>query len=381
MKIFYFIPSIHNPGGMERTLFLKVNYLSDVLGHDVTIITTESEKYGQPYFELSNNVKVIPLLICFSDHFSKPLIYKILSHYKKLVHYKKIVKKLLELEKPDICISLLGKEIDFIHQLKDGSKKIGEIHFARDIRRQFIESLHKGWIWSCIGSFRTWQLERAVSKLDQLVVLTQQDLVEWKLKRQIICIPNANPICSDRFASGKDKRVISVGRLDPQKGYDRLIEAWFLVHKKHPDWTFAIYGDGYQRDEFQKRINVLGLQAVIHLERPTQLILEEYLKSAFYVMSSRYEGLPMVLIEAMACGLPCVSFDCKCGPKDVITDGVDGILVSEGHIEGLAKEIIFLIENEDKRSAMSIQAIEKSKTFDIDKIMNQWVDLFNYITK
>lgn len=375
MKIFYFIPSVNNPGGMERTLFLKVNYLTTILGYDVTIITTEKERYAAPFFYLSCNVKVLNFEVDFDSHFSKPLLSKFIFHKRKLSQYRKKVELLLLAEKPDICISLFGKEVDFLPKLKDGSKKIGEIHFAKDIREQFLTSRKSGLLWNMLGKIRTLQLTQAAAKFDHVVVLTQQDLEKWNL-RNCSCIPNANPIETILTSTSEEKRVISVGRLDPQKGYDYLIEAWQIVYENCPDWSLTIFGDGYQREELQSRINQLGLQSVITLCQPTTEITSEYINSSLYVMSSRYEGLPMVLIEAMACGLPCISFDCKCGPRDIISHNIDGLLVPERDVDILAASIVDLIENREKRRRMSLMAIKKSKDYSIDKILRMWDELF-----
>lgn len=363
---------------MERTLFLKVNYLVDILGYNVTIVTTEKEKYFAPFFHLSNNVKILNLQIDFDSHFSKPLIYKIILHARKIYRYRKKVELLLRIEKPDICISLFGKEVEFLPKIKDGSKKIGEIHFAKDIREQFLTSRRNGVLWRLLGKIRTFQLTKSAAKFDHLVVLTQQDLAKWNLKN-CSCIPNANPINTVHTSSCETKRVISVGRLDPQKGYDMLVAAWKIVYNKYPDWTLSIFGEGYQQEELQCTIKNLGISDSVVLNRPTAEIISEYLNSSFYVMSSRYEGLPMVLIEAMACGLPCISYDCKCGPRDIISHNIDGLLVPEGNIDALASAIIRLIENKEQRKQMSLNAIVKSKDYNIDIILKMWDELFRKV--
>jgi len=137
----------------------------------------------------------------------------------------------------DICISLGGKEIEFLYKLPVKCKKIAEMHFAMNSRNQFMTSHNNGILWEILGKIRNKQLQHAVLGLDKLVVLTKEDQLEWK-KSQInaLQIPNPNPLKNKTVSTLDMKRVISVGRLDAQKGYDMLIEAWALVSMKHPDW-------------------------------------------------------------------------------------------------------------------------------------------------
>lgn len=378
MKIFYFIPAITSAGGMERTLILKANYLTDILNYDVTIITTEKESTTIPFFIISDKVKIVRLNIGFSEHFSKSFLLKILLHYKKLCLYRRQTELLLTKEKPDICVSLLGKEVAFLPHLKDGSKKIGESHFAKDYSKQLILARHSAIWWRLYASFSVWHLECMVAKFDHFVVLTKHDIGLWSRVTNISCIPNANPLgVQSTNYNILSKEVISVGHYFYEKGYERLISAWKNVKVKHPDWKLRIFGDGELREKYESIIKKLDLQDVVILNYPVRNILSEYKKSSFYVMSSRSEGLPMVLIEAMSCGLPCIAFDIRSSMKDIISHQIDGILVKEGDIELFANAIIELIENDEKRKIMSLNAFEKSKLYDIENIMSMWIQLFD----
>ena len=175
-----------------------------------------------------------------------------------------------------------------------------------------------------------------------------------------------------------NKNVIAVGRYSHQKGFDLLVEAWSVVAKKHPDWILNVYGDG-DRTELQNKIDELNLTKSFIANEKTDAIIQKYLESSIFVLSSRYEGFGLVLIEAMNCGVPPVSFACPTGPKDIITHGEDGILVENGNIEQLAEKICYLIENEDVRKKMGRNARENVKKFKKEIIMDQWKKLFEML--
>jgi glycosyltransferase involved in cell wall biosynthesis len=174
------------------------------------------------------------------------------------------------------------------------------------------------------------------------------------------------------------KRVLAVGRISYQKGYDRLIEAWWLIADSIPEWKLTIIGqceDLREMDKIQSLITKYRLTNVEVLP-PSKNIVKEYASSSLLVMSSRFEGFPLVLLEGMACGLPCISFDCKCGPKDVITHNVDGLLVKNGDIVGLSQAILYMAENEKERRRMGANALKKAQKYTFTEIMKQWDTLF-----
>ncbi|NDV47268.1 glycosyltransferase family 4 protein [Paludibacter sp. 221] len=378
MKLLYFIPALYNSGGMERVLSEKMNYLvREYNNYEIIVVTTE--QLGRPvFFPLDEQIKQIHLDIDFNNHYQEPLLKKFIHHKQKLKSYKKNIIQILSEHKPDICISLCGKEIEFLYKIKDSTIKIAEIHFSMNVREQFI-SRKGNYLWKMLGKIRTLQLKKQTKSLDKLVVLTQNDKKQWeKTHKNIIVISNPNPLKPKEYLYNNESRtVISVGRLDYQKGYDRLIDTWKIVAEKYPDWQLNIFGSGEDKNALTKQIKQNHLEKDIHLKGISNKIEEEYYKSSFYVMSSRYEGLPMVLIEAMACGLPAISFDCEHGPREIIVNDMNGFLVPAFDINGLAEKIILLIENEEKRIEMSFNAYETVKTYNISAIMKQWDTLFH----
>lgn len=381
MKLLYFIPSLFGPGGMERVLTQKVNYLSNNLGYEISIVTTE-QMDNACFYPISEKIDLLHLNIDFNKHYNKGIINKTYSHFKKLKLYRKLVEEIINENKPDLCISLCGKEIEFLSKIKTKVPKVAEIHFSMNYRKQFITSRKKGFIWALLGDIRTLQLKKATKNLDKLVVLTSQDKDQWKkTHRNIIQIPNPNPFDPRSSSKVQNKTVITVGRLDAQKGYDLLIDSWVFVAQKNPDWALNIFGKGEWEDLLLSKIKINKLENRVYLKGLSSQIEKEYESSSIFVMSSRYEGFGMVILEAMSFGLPVVSFNCQWGPSDLIQDGKNGFLVPPLDIKTLADKINYLIEHAIERKEMSINAIESSKKYQISEIMKQWDSLFNSLHK
>lgn len=218
-----------------------------------------------------------------------------------------------------------------------------------------------------------------------IVTLTETDrkayLSNLKCKAEVIAIENPMVFYPDEYASCSEKTVLSVGRLNYQKGFDRLLEAWKIVSEKHPDWILKIAGTGEQEAQLKDLSKELGVEGTVRFLGQISDVAKEYLNSSIYVMSSRFEGFPMVLLEAMPFGLPVVSFDCPTGPKDIIKDGEDGILVANGDIKGLAEGICRLMEDVELRKSMSIKARNNIRRFDKENIMEKWMRLFESMDK
>lgn len=371
MKIVYCIHGTYNSGGMERVLANKINYLVCNKGYDITIITTE-QKGRKSFFDFHDSVSCIDLGINYSDDSVKGIIRKGLSFWRKRkIHKKKLSEILLKI-KPDIVVSMFGAEIYFLPDIADGSKKILEIHFSKFFRMQY----GRGWLWKAVDMFRSKQDERMVKTFDRLVVLTNEDKENWKNCNNIQVIYNFIVDAPGNTAELEKKKVIAVGRLTYQKGYERLIKAWKIVAEEYPDWHLDIYGDGELHNQLLKEIQRENLIGKIALNAPVTDIESIYLDSSFLVLSSRYEGMPMVLLEAFSHGLPVVSYACKCGPRDVISDMVDGFLIEEGNIVALADGIKKMISDVSLRKDMGRNALQKSRKFSQKVIMNQWITLF-----
>lgn len=373
MKIIYCIHSICNPGGMERVLYNKVKYLSERMGYDILIVTTDQHN-RPPFYPFPKEVRMVDLGINYSEDNVKGALGKIIGYLKKKKKHQQLLTELLMREKADIVVSLYPSESSFIPDIKDGSKKVLEIHYCKFFRLQYGRKGLLGWI----DRLRTKQDEHIVSRFDRFVVLTQEDKGYWGDIPNITVIPNAAMHVAEKYADVSAKRVIAVGRLDYQKGFDRLINAWKLIQLsgRFNEWRLDIFGQGEWKDMLNRMIHEGDIADTASIHNPTKEIGNEYAKSSMLVMSSNYEGFPMVMIEAMACGLPVVSYDFKCGPKDIIDEGSNGLLVREGDIDGLASAMMKLMSAEQLRQRMSENAKKVVETYSEENVMRQWLDLF-----
>ena len=369
MKIIYCIASVYNPGGMERVLLNKLRWFVRQGGYDLGIVTTDQQG-RPPFYAFPPEVKMTDLGINYSlDNGRNPLAKILLYFHKRRLHRRRLTEFLLR-EKADVVISLYPSESSFIPRIKDGSKKVLELHFNKFFRLQYAR---RG-LMGLADRFRSWQDQRIVRCFDRFVVLTREDAGYWGMLPNLEVIPNAvsgiPPVQADIRRS---RRVIAVGRLDYQKGFDRLLDAWALLPAELREaWQLDIFGQGEWEEKLRKQIECLGISASTAIHRPIRHIFEEYAQSAFLVMSSHYEGLPMVMIEAMSGGLPVVSFDFPCGPRDLIRDGENGLLVPEGNVPALAAAMERMMKDEKLRERMSAETCSIREQFSEDKIMKQW---------
>lgn len=373
MKLIYCTHSTYNPGGMERVLLNKVTYLSALPGWEVSVVTTDQHQ-RPPFYPFPEQVRMTDLEINYSEDNEKGTWKKITGYLRKRKEHKRKLTALLLKEKPDIVVSLYPSESSFIPEIQDGSKKVLELHYCKFFRLQYGR---KG-LLGLIDKWRTRQDERIVRRFDKFVVLTNEDKGYWGNLPNLEVIPNAAKLVSKRYSDGKNKRVIAVGRLDYQKGFDRLIQVWELVQKtgKYTDWNLDIFGQGEWKEWLQLLIDEKYLSDTLHINKPTNRIYEEYAKSSIIVMTSNYEGFGMVLVEAMACGVPAIAFDCQCGPKDIIQPGENGLLVRNGDIEGLATAMMKLMDDAAYRQRLSENAKGIISTYAEETVMQQWITLF-----
>ena len=371
MRIVYCIPATSNSGGMERVLTRKVNYLAD-LGHELIIITTD-QRGAKPFFPLDESVKQYDLGINYDENNGQGILAKALAYpRKKRLHKQRLQALLLKL-RADIVISMFGDDSSFLPKIKDGSKKILEYHFSKLKRLQY----GRTGLWRLVDVLRTKMDERTVKPFDRFVVLTAEDQGYWGALPNIRVIPNPLPFTSEETSSCRATKVVAVGRYDFQKNFSKLLQLWACIVPQFPEWTLEIYGNGALRGELEQEVKELGISSSVTLAQPTHQMKEVYLSASIYAMTSHYEGLPMVLIEAQQMGLPIVSFACPCGPRDVIHDGEDGFLIPMGEDDIFLKALTTLMASEEKRACMGQRAREASARYEVDAVMNKWLTLFS----
>lgn len=374
MKIIYCLKSLKIYGGLEKVIIDRANYLSNKFNYEIVFVTTDQGN-NSIAFPLSPKIKVIDLNINFSEIQNNKLN-KYLKLFIKFIKYKDKIKKIILKEKPNFVVSLGAEDKIILPFLKKNYILIREIHLAK---KKYLEVtgniffFHK-YIFYAIGNL-------LIKKYDKVILLTEEDRKIRRIKKDAIVIPNPININIPASSNCENKKIISVGRLERQKGYDLLINVWKRLADKFPEWKVEIYGEGSEKEKLQNKIKKAKLEDRFYLKGTTDNIQEKYIQSSIYVMSSRYEGFGLVLIEAMNCGLPVISFKCKSGPSEIITDNVDGFLCEEENVIEMANKIEELIVNEEKRKQFGKNAKKNIQRYSQDKIMNQWKELFEELVR
>lgn len=372
MKIVYCLNSISYIGGTEKVVVIKANALAET-GNEVHIVVTE--KGGEnPLVPLSPKVKLTNLDVNYYEDDCKGRLYVLKGIFVKRLRHKRRLKKALEQIKPDIVISVGQCEKYFLPTIKGDFATVREFHYAMNYRMQHAHSLFDR-ILAAGGDF----MDRIyLRRYDRVVLLTEEDRnTNMRSLSNVSVIPNPLTLCScEQAALLEEKKIISIGRLERQKNYSSLLRAFRLVADKHPDWSLEIYGEGSLRVELEKTAMDLGLSPEKIFKGASRDVAKVLCTGSVFVLSSLYEGFPLVLLEAMCCGIPVVCYSCPCGPKDVITEGRDGFLVPLGDESALAERIIYLIEHPDTRRTMGSEARKTSKEYGIENVVSKWNALF-----
>lgn len=377
MKIVYCIQGMYKSGGIERVVTMKANYLAQH-GYDVTIITTDQA--GRPYFfAIDERVKRTDLGLDYGKLDYLPS-YKRLWHTRlKRKEHKALLEQTLKHEQADFCVSVGFQDEDILPSLQDGSRKILEYHTSRSASILMYPPQQK--LKRFLGYLRIKLRERLAAKYDCFVILTEVERTEWKGIPRIEVIPNANPLETTEQADvASSHKIIAAGRMEYVKNFLELVDIWAKVAPSHPDWHLSIYGDGWVYPFLKERIAQHGIEAQTILEGSSNDMASAYADSSIYVMTSHFEGLPMVLIEAQTMGLPVVSYACPSGPKDIIQDGVNGFLVSPYNQEAFAERLDKLISDTDLRVRMGEEGRRLSQRYTPEVIMSKWEKLFAQLT-
>ena len=365
MKLLYIVPKINNEGGVARVLSTKANYFVEKLGYEVHILTQNDGNF--------------PLFYMFIDAIN---LLDISLKGKKssfFFQYKKAIQNAVDTLNPDLIIvcdnGLKAFTIPFI--LKTKIPIIFECHGSKFVEENF----KKGTLLSeKFAKIKSTYKNFGATKFNKFVALSSESLKEWGIDNAVV-IPNPLWIESPLSAELHAKKVIAVARHSFEKGLDRLLLIWQKIIENHPDWILEIYGKSNGNDSLQLLANSLNLTKNIVFCEPVKNIEDKYLEASIYLMTSRSEGFPMVLMEAMAMGLPCVAYDCPVGPRAIIINNENGFLVEDGNIQSFVQKIELLIENEELRIQMGQNAKKSVAKYDLETIMQLWKSLFESLVK
>lgn len=358
IKIGIIIDDITKSAGTERAVTSLVNGLMKFYPseYQISILSVFSNSKTPIFFEIDPKVEII--------HLNKKNDFNALT---KVFWYKALISDLKSLNEKKNYQVLLGTT--YIHNILLGfitknsnTKSIGCEHEVYDYPPKLIQQIRK----------------IMYPKLDQLVVLNETEKQRYTFSKRISIIPNSNPITTEKKADLNSRRIISVGRLTHQKGFDMLIEAAEIIHQKYPEWEFHIFGTGEDQQQLNEEIQTKNLTETVFLRGLTQNIESEYLNSSMFVLTSRWESFGLVLIEAMTLGLPVVSFACD-GPKNIVKNQENGYLIPKENVPQLAEGIEKLIENEDLRKKMGENSIVLSESYNEKNIIPLWNQLVQSI--
>mgnify|MGYP002623804974 CR=1 FL=1 len=369
-------------GGIERMLAMKANLLAEQVGSEVVMLTYEQN--GKPFpYPLSPRVRCVDLGVRLYSAYRSPYP---MRYIRKLILRRRLTAALrafLQAERPDIvvCTDKDAHELDALYHAHTTETLIIEAHTGMVDHQMQVTRTHH-FLRRLIARKDLWRLKRSVSRFHALVALTDDDARCWSPFVRTVVIPNYLPYRPDQPAdlSAEKRRVIAVGRLDYQKGQDLLIQAWSHVEQRHPDWRLDIFGDGKEKPHLLSLISDLQLKTVT-LHPSTTHIYTEYLASDFLVCSSRWESFGLIIIEAMSCGIPVVSFNCDNGPRNIIADGQDGLLVSNGNTDDLANQIVYLIEHPAQRRQMGLAAYQDVTRFSEEEIFKRYLQFYSTLKK
>ena len=358
MKILYITNGIKGAGGLERVLSVKASYLAEQLGHEVHILTL--------------NHRAAPLFYNFSSKIQLHDIEVEGNPLRYISQYRKGILQTIQIIQPDV-ISVCddGLKAFFLPLLLPKTPIIYERH----VSKQIAYGVNPSWIKKIKVGVQL-QLMNVMGRFfDKFVVLTQDNLNEWNLPNTVV-IPNPLSFYPETQSALANKTVIAVGKHTHQKGFDRLLQSWAVIQQTQPEWILEMYGKFDEQHSLQKLAKQLNIENSVRFFEPDPDIATRFLNASVFAFSSRFEGFGMVLIEAMACGVPCVSYDCPCGPSDIIRSGEDGFLVPNHDTDGFTQKLLELIENRELRLKMGAQAKINVKRYLPEVVVKQWDELF-----
>jgi len=376
MKIAYCTNSIDVVGGMEMAILTKANAFA-AAGYKVWLLVENCA--GSPILPLREGVEVVNLNVRYDAPTSRLSI--IVNQLKRQRDHRRKLKKALNAIAPDILITTGRSEKFFIDRLKIDSNpiRIREFHENSGKRQQEKSPVGGAWVSKMLDKV---EFGYGLRHTDAVVLLTEEDRrTHWQGRRGVYVIPNALREKPTEVSSQDEKVVTTLGRLSHEKNHASLLRAWKMVVARHPEWRLNIFGDGPERDALTQEMTQLGITDSAELMGSTAHAFHALSQSSIFAFTSLREGFGMAIVEAMACGLPVVSYRCPCGPADIISDGKNGFLVALNDEKTLAECLCQLIENPQLRRQMAAEAIKTAEKYDLQNITAQWIQLFHQLQK
>lgn len=357
MNIIYVIEDYSENGGVERIVSGKANTLSVQYNHNVTVISVYRDNRKEQ-FRLNDEVNLIHLDVPFAKRTNNSLI-RLLSRlytiFIAIVRLNKVIKGI----HPDVIFFTTTLGAILLPFCCTKARKIYESHLARNYnpfnKLFFLTEL----------------------RAERIICLTRGDAKEYKHAKRVDIIPNYINEVKSHVEDYSVKKAIAVGRLEYQKGFDILIDCWKEISRQYPDWQLDIYGEGSCREELQQQIYSLELGDRVKLCGRNDNIIEVYPQYSLHLMTSRFEGQGIVLIEAQACGLPSVVFNYEYGANDIIENEYNGILVEQGNCKKYIEAVMKMMSSEELRKEYGTNALTIGKCYYKENIFNRWIKIIN----
>jgi glycosyltransferase involved in cell wall biosynthesis len=376
MRIAYCIGALNKTGGAERVLVNKANYLAEVFGYTVFILIANQGNLPLCY-KVSKKVKIIDMKIV--SYFDKKNI-PIFSFFKNIKKLRPVYLEKIQQITPNIIIVLERGYDDFIiPNILPSIVKVRETHSSMEAVNIMDNYVSKNIKKRLIDKFFTKLYNRQMKKYNHVVVLSERDKKYRGYLHNVTVIPNVVFQFDGDLSELVNTRAISVGRLDTFKNFKDQIVIWSKIVNKHPNWTLHIYGEGPEKANLIELINKLNLNNHVFLEGTTSEVNKKYQESSLFLFTSIAEGFGLVLVEAMQFGVPVISYNCPCGPSDIIKNNKDGIIIEVGDLIGLEQKILETIENKEKSKLIGENAIIKSKEYLPEVIMKKWKTLIKQL--
>lgn len=383
MRILIIHRSFALVGGAERVIIDKANYLANS-GHQLMLVSYEQGQHTVPY-ELQTSIEYRDLNCRFFTLSKYSPMMRLWYFFRLRSQFRRSLRNIVTSFRADVVVMASDWQtlIDVVLDASGNIPVIAEFHNAYDYVMRNIGA-SGGKMRQKMTQLYYWYTLKNLKRCARLVVLTNADANNWRRHfSNIEVIPNPVTIYPDVIDDiPKDKgRIIFVGRFNREKRIDRLIDAFSMIAEKYPEWHVDIFGEGNEKQNLLDQIARLALDNRVVIHEPTKAIYDEYKRSEMLVLCSEHEAYSLVLVEAMSCGIPCISFDCPIGPRELIRDGVTGLLALNGNVEDLSSKIEWLINNDLERRAMGIKARQFSAKFKLPVIMSLWENLYINVNK